>query len=394
MRTLIQTHRSAAAHIYSSSPSPGSSLMRIIPGSSNASTSPGSRCGLSSVEISHEIVQLRSRLNGCYFMRLPLELFFYLLFFLTVPALISFESASKAIRTRIEQTRFYSEYANKSQHPLVRRLNEYICSSNTMFGFPGASWDPSLATLRAARFPLVLHYNLNLMLQELQRQLDEGCRIIREDHENTLVERHRIGYEECARRAYKQARELMFLELLSMRLTSVRSNCAFPASALTLNNQGHMRAHALTFRSPGLQDRRNIIRILRALKNRNLGPASAQIRNSLFAVSKSLCRSYHHVHFTPRANTLLHLVCRPDIITAYKIPDGTHLYSDDRPPQFAPALAQANGYQIVDVEDSSDEYDDEGGDYDGPHHHDIVFQDLPWAALPGEISDDDLPPYF
>ena len=370
----------------------GSSMKTSMP-----STSRGSRV-LSQSSISQEIADIRSRLTECYFERLPLEIFYHLLLFMTIPSIITLECVSKSMKQRIAFAGIFTDYASRSQYALVRRLSEFIQTSSAWCGVPEKSWDLILATPIASRYPLVLEHNMNLLITELEIQLVEGCRRVRFDHNKNVENRFYYGYTECARQAFKLAKSVIFLELLSLRISALKYNCSFPGIALSVTQLVHnaIDCHVLSFPSSAAQDRGNIEKVVKCLKNRRFASAGRQIRSRLIPITTSLSRVYHHIHFTTRSNTLLHLTCRPDLISSYGLPDGSHLVcSQSGIPQFPPALIH-EGEEIVDVSSDDADSDVEEGDnvFHNPGHYNEVFNELPWAMLPGALEAAELPPPF
>ena len=383
MRILGQVSRS---HKYT--PSPRSSVSSTTTSASTRSTRRASADRLLTCDINIDIARIRCKLVDSFFERLPLEMLVHLLLFCTVPSIMCLEAASKDIKSRIEQSNLYEQYSKRSKHMLVRHLNDYLHASNNVPGCPGMYWDSSLNTTRARKFPLVLHHNMNLMISDLKEQIREGCAKVKDSYDKTVLERWEIGYRSCSQRSYKLARELLFLELLRLRLHSLQSNCIFPKAALTIadpeDSPNILNCHVMTYSFLSAQDRGNIIKVIKCLKNRNFGPAGARIRNSLFSISPALYRCYFHVHHTQRSNTVLNMICRPDIMSSYPLPDGRFIHTGEGAPQYPPHLVNA-ALNIVDIESSDDEGGDDffphGPDYNGPHHHDIVFQNLPWAEI-------------
>ena len=307
---------------------------------------------------------------------LPLEILYKICIYLNVVGLLRLEITSKTMLNRIRACGIYRDHSRYSRYPLVRHLHEYI------YNYPSEIMTPTPRVSHIYLYPMILDFNLELMIVQLERDLEEGCQQIKRDIQNIIENREEAGYTKCAQLSYIKAQELIFLELLSARILSLKVNNLFPTPAMTVGPQGNIMS-ALAYPSLVCQNRGNIKKILRNIRNRSFTSAGAQLRSNLFPVTSSVSRCYGAIHHSARTEMILNLVCRPFHVVNTDaplcLPNGDEIYPASGPPMLAPVLIHPGGIIVNADSDNEPEWED---DFDWFIHNapDHMFEGFAWGG--------------
>ena len=306
---------------------------------------------------------------------LPMEILYKICVYLNVVSLLRIETVSKTMMNKVRACGILHHHPRYSRYPLVRHLYEYIHNypSEIMTTTPQASY--------VYMYPMILDFNLELMIAQLERELEEGCQQLKHNIQDIIEHREEAGYTRCAQLSYVKAQELIFLELLSARVLSLKVNNLFPVPAMTVGPQGNIIS-ALTYPSLACQNRGNVKKVLRNFRNRSFTSAGAQIRSNLFPVTPSVSRCYGAIHHSARTEMILNLICRPyhvvDTGAPLCLPNGDEVHPASGPSMVAPVLIHPGGI-IVNVDSDDDpEWQD---DFDFFIHNapDYMFEGFAWG---------------
>ena len=307
---------------------------------------------------------------------LPLEIVYKVCIYLNVVSLLRLEITGKTMFDKIRVCGIRYDHSQFSKYPLVRHLYKYIHDHP-----PAMTSSP-----RAFHIPMILDFNLELMIVQLEHELAVGCQQIKHDIQDMIEHRERAGYIACAQLSYIKAQELIFLELLSARILSLKVNNKFPSPAMTVGPQGRILS-TLTYPSLDCQNRGNVKKILKYCKNRSFAAAGTQLRSSLFPVTPSISRCYGYLHHSSRTEMILNLVCQPlhvvNLGAPLCLPNGEEIHPGPGPSMMAPVLIHP-GSIIVNV-DSDDDSDHQDGfdwyhDPPGPVAWGADGQPVAWGA--------------
>ena len=291
--------------------------------------------------------------NLCYFLTLPECLLRTILRYLDVPGLIRLAATSKAFKRRMSNSGIFFIYPRVSQFPLVRLFEQYVERQGLVtLGLP------------AMRYPFVLEHNLDIMVRELSKTLEEGCQRVKTTVNRLMRERAYLGYYGCVKSVNRVVPEIIFLELLALKLGCLRTNDSLlqPALAVDVDGQGKP---ILKYANIEKQNKGNMRKILSCFRHRTFSCAGGKIRSTLFPITPGLRRYYSNVYHTTHINLLLNLVCRPDLLQhgiVMTLPNGDIIEPTPGMLIFPPPLANGFDGQIVDVESDSDNDGDDAGD--------------------------------
>ena len=310
-------------------------------------TAPGPRSPLA--QINHQDVLF----EYCFILTLPECLLRTILKYLDVPGLIRLAATSKRFKKRMSNSGIFFIYPRLSQFPLVRLFDKHIANLGlVILGLP------------AIRYTLVLHHNLDIMVRELSKTLEEGCQRVKTTTDRLMRERAWLGYIGCAKTIHRVVPDIIFLELLALRLGCLRANDALLQPALAVDVDGQSNP-ILKYADIERQNRGNMRKILSCFKHRTFICAGGKIRSMLFPITQSLKRCYSNMYHTMHTNHLLNLVCRPDLLpfnSVLTLPNGDIIRPASGMLIFPPPLVNNFEGQIVDVESDSDNDGDDAGD--------------------------------
>ena len=310
-------------------------------------TAPGQRFPLSQMDHQDALFE------WCYLLTLPECLLRTILKYLDVLGLIRLAATSKAFKARMSNSGIFFIYPRLSPFPLVRLFDQYLARQG-------------LATLGlpAIRYPFVLQHNLDIMVRELNKTLNEGCERVKTTVNRLMQERAYLGYFGCVKTVNRVVPDIIFLELLALKLGCLRANDSLlqPALAVDVDGQGKP---ILKYANIEKQNRGNMKKIHSCFRHRTFSCAGGRIRSTLFPITSGLKRYYSNVYHTMHINLLLNLVCRPDLLqfgTVLTLPNGDIIEPASGMLIFPPPLVNGFNGQIVDVESDSDNDDDDAGD--------------------------------
>ena len=290
-----------------------------------------------------------------YLILLPREILLKILLLLDVISICRLETTSNVMKHSVKVSGLFSYFPQNSQYPLVRYLGQYL-QTNPWFLDCIFTLD-CLSRPRLAKYPLVLSHSLDVLVRALRKELDQKCERLKRDIEYLVRSRLRRGYDNCWKECCHRARDLMDLELLETRIRAVRLNHSFPRAGMSLADFNYA-IDTLLWPAHPLQNRRLILSIMGIFHNRTFPAAVCQIGETLFRVSSSVRRCYHHVHFSQRRSAITYHVLRPDLAAGpLYLPNGMRCEMVSGLPMFPPptAVQPGGGPVIVDIEDTSEE---------------------------------------
>ena len=290
-----------------------------------------------------------------YFLVLPKEILLHLLLYLDVISICSLERTSRLINHKMKLCGLYKRYPEFSPFPLVRFMGEYL-QTQSLYATHLVHGFNEFTRPRCMKYPFVLQYNLQIMTKVLEDELNRECLKLKLRVECLVKNRILRGYESCWKRCCASARELLYLELLAIRIQAVKHNKSFPRSAMSLATF-HAVANTLLWPSLQSQSRDRILSILGIFHNRSFRAAGQKLRKTLFRVTRSLRRCYHHIYFSQRRSQFTFLVLRPDVaLGPVPLPNGIKCDLTPGLPMYPPPVTvQPVGPIIIDVESSEDD---------------------------------------
>lgn len=288
--------------------------------------------------------------NFCYFIYLPREIFLKIILYCDIVSLCRLEISSRIMGHLISVSGFYKRFAQKSRFKLVRHLGSYL-SANSWFASTVSDGINEFSRPRLVKYPLVLEYNLDLMLRLLLAELDRECIKLRIRFEALQSNRLHRGYQNCFKGCCALARQVLYLELLYIRIRAVRDNKPFPRAGMTAPHA----VNTVLWPTEVGQNKAVISSVLGIFHNRSFASGGSRLRISLFKITRSLMRCYYHMFFPARRTQFTMLILRPDLAPlAVRLPNGLKCIAVPGMPMFAPPIVHAGGVAIIDVE-SSDE---------------------------------------
>lgn len=300
-----------------------------------------------------------------FFVMVPDVPFLLILLLLDVTALLTMERTSKAMQQKFKNLGIYHQFLKSSFLPLTRKLYSFICKPPLhLRPHPVKSnADMKLAycfTLfakpQAFKYALCLQYNLMTLVHHLEDHLNTSCEKIWREYTVTRAQRYAYGYNTISKFCQCWANEIIYLELMNIRLASVKYDCLFPRSSLATSPDSVIRP-MLGYNPQSVQDLGNIIKIASCFKNRSFSAAGSQLRCVLFPVQPGLKRCYAVIHHYNRVTFLVNLICRPDLLpqqAALSLPNGYELRASVGVPMFPPFYVNNPNNIIVDIETESD----------------------------------------
>ena len=277
------------------------------------------------------------------------------------------------MQQKFKELGIYHKFLRASFFPLTRKLYSFICKpplhlrphpikSNADMRL--AYCFTLFAKPQAFKYALCLHYNLMTLVHHLEDHLNASCEKIWREYTVTRAQRYAYGYNTISKYCQFWANEIVYLELMNIRLASVKYDCLFPRSSLATNSDSVIRP-MLGYNPQSVQDLGNMIKIASCFKNRSFSAAGSQLRCVLFPVQPGLKRCYAVIHHYNRVSFLVNLICRPDLLPQQafmSLPNGYELRASVGVPMYPPFYVNNPNNIIVDIETESDSDDDDESD--------------------------------